>query len=225
MKAMTRRALVTGGSRGIGLAIVHALKQRGVEVVAPSRSEMDLLDSASMTAFLAKSKKSEIDILVNNAGINVLNPLEAIEPNAWNQMVRMNLTAPLELIQHVSPGMKTQGWGRIVNISSIFSLVSREKRAAYSAVKSGLNGLTRTCAVELAPSGILVNAVCPGYVETDLTRQNNSPEELSRIAETIPLRRLAQPEEIARFVAFLCSEENTYITGQTLAVDGGFTCQ
>jgi len=186
---------------------------------------MDLFDAASIKNFLQKSKKEGIDILVNNAGINIINRVEAIDSESWNQMMRLNLTAPLELIQGVVEEMKTKRWGRIVNISSVFGLVTREKRAGYSAVKSGLNGLTRTCAVELGPMGILVNAVCPGYVETDLTRQNNSPEDLKRIAETIPLRRLAQTGEIARFVVFLCSEENTYITGQTLAIDGGFTCQ
>jgi len=220
-----RRALVTGGSRGIGLAIAQALSQQGFEVIAPLRQEMDLLDPASIKKFLQQSNKEGIDILVNNAGVNVINRLESIDSESWNKMMRINLTAPLELIQGVAEGMKAKKWGRIVNISSVFGLVTREKRAGYSAVKSGLNGLTRTCAVELGPFGILVNAVCPGYVETDLTRQNNSPEELTRIAETIPLRRLAQPNEIARFVAFLCSEENTYLTGQTLAIDGGFTCQ
>jgi 3-oxoacyl-[acyl-carrier protein] reductase len=221
----TRRALVTGGSRGIGRAIVQALLQHGFEVLAPSRQEMDLLDAASIKNFLHQSKKGGIDVLVNNAGINVLNRLESIDSDSWNQMMRLNLTAPLELIQGVVEEMKAKRWGRIVNISSVFGLVTREKRAAYSTVKSGLNGLSRTCAVELGPFGILVNAVCPGYVETDLTRRNNGPEELIRIAETIPLHRLAQPEEIARFVAFLCSDENTYLTGQTLAIDGGLTCQ
>jgi 3-oxoacyl-[acyl-carrier protein] reductase len=102
--------------------------------------------------------------------------------------------------------------------------VTKEQRAAYSTVKSGLNGLTRTLAVELGPSNVLVNAVGPGYVETELTRQNNSPEDLKRIANSIPLGRLAQPAEIAKFVAFLCSDDNSYTTGQLLLIDGGFTC-
>jgi len=217
------RALITGASRGIGLAIAEALTQQGVEVVTPTRTEMDLADPASVRNYLQRSKKG-IDILVNNAGINILNPVESIDAESWNRMMRLNLTAPLELIQGVAEEMKAKKWGRIVNVSSVFGLVTREKRGGYSTVKSGLNGLTRTCAVELGPFGILVNAVCPGYVETDLTRKNNSPEELARIAESIPVRRLAQAPEIARFVAFLCSEENTYITGQALVIDGGITC-
>jgi 3-oxoacyl-[acyl-carrier protein] reductase len=155
--------------------------------------------------------------------VNHIRPLAELESAAWQEMVQVNLTAPLELIRGFSTGMKARRWGRIVNVSSIFSLVTRANRAAYSATKSGLNGLTRTCAVELAPDNILVNAVCPGYVETEMTRRNNSAEELEKIAGTIPLRRLAQPKEIARVVGFLCSEENSYCTGQLIVADGGFT--
>jgi 3-oxoacyl-[acyl-carrier protein] reductase len=223
MTAPHRRALVTGGSRGIGAAIVQALQDDGVEVVAPLRGEMDLSDTASIQGYLAGGPA--FDILVNNAGINVLNEMGKIESDDWARMIQVNLTAPLELIQGVSPGMRERGWGRIVNVSSIFSLVTREWRGAYSAVKSGLNVLTRTAAVELAPYGVTVNAVCPGYVETDLTRKNNTPEQIAQIAQTIPARRLAQPAEIARLVAFLCGEENTYLTGQTVVADGGFTCR
>ncbi|MEJ7637012.1 MAG: SDR family oxidoreductase [Singulisphaera sp.] len=134
----------------------------------------------------------------------------------------MNLTAPFLLIQGFAPGMAEGGWGRVVNISSIWAVVSKEKRAAYSSAKSALAGLTRTSAVELATGGILVNAVCPGFVETELTRANNPPEAIEAILRSIPLGRLAQPEEVGRLVAFLCSEQNTYITGQSIVIDGGF---
>ena len=222
-KATTHRALVTGGARGIGRAIVAELKRRGIEVLAPTRQELDLAHSGSIQDFIKAHAADGIDILVNNAGINHVRPLAKLDPAAWQEMMQVNVTAPLELIQGLSAGMRSRKWGRIINISSVFSLVTREGRAAYSATKSGLNGLTRTCAVELAPDGILVNAVCPGYVETEMTRRNNAPTELAAIAATIPLRRLAQPDEIARMVGFLCSEDNTYCTGQLLAVDGGFT--
>jgi NAD(P)-dependent dehydrogenase (short-subunit alcohol dehydrogenase family) len=223
--ANPRRALVTGGARGIGAAIAFALQSQGIEVIAPSRQELDLGDRASVAAFLEAPSSQNIDILVNNAGINFLNEIDRIADEDWDEMLRVNLTAPMALIRSLSPAMKSRQWGRIVNISSIFSLVTRAKRGAYSAAKSGLNGLTRTAAVELAPHGILVNAICPGYVETELTYQNNSPEQLAAIANTIPARRLARPEEIANLVAFLCSEKNTYLTGQTITIDGGFTCQ
>ena len=219
-----RTALVTGAARGIGAAIADALRAQGVRVLDAGRTVLDLSDAASIQAWLA-DHGGGVDILVNNAGINVLNEIEAITPDDWAAMVQVNLTAPMLLLQGISPGMKARGWGRVVNVSSIFGVVTKERRGAYSAVKSGLNGLTRTAAVELAPFGILVNSVCPGYVATDLTRQNNSPADIEKIEATIPAGRLAEPTEIARFVAWLCGEDNTYLTGQTLLVDGGFTCR
>lgn len=121
--------------------------------------------------------------------------------------------------------MQKNRFGRILNISSLWSIVSRVGRTSYAMSKAALNGMTRSLALELAPYNILVNAVAPGYVLTDLTRQNNSAVELDAIRKTIPLQRLAEPQEIANVVAFLCSEQNTYLTGQTIVVDGGFTCQ
>ena len=219
-----RTALVTGAARGIGAAIAEALRAQDVSVLQAGRADLDLSDAASINAWLGRHGGA-VDILVNNAGINVLNDIEAVTPEDWSAMVQVDLTAPLQLIQGIAPGMRRRGWGRIVNVSSIFGVVTRERRGAYSAVKAGLNGLTRTAAVELAPSGVLVNSVCPGYVATDLTRQNNSPADIEKIEETIPLGRLAAPDEIARLVAWLCSEANTYLTGQTILVDGGFTCR
>jgi len=219
-----RTALVTGAARGIGAAIAEALRAQDVSVLQAGRADLDLSDAASINAWLGRHGGA-VDILVNNAGINVLNDIEAVTPEDWSAMVQVDLTAPLQLIQGIAPGMRARGWGRIVNVSSIFGVVTRERRGAYSAVKAGLNGLTRTAAVELAPSGVLVNSVCPGYVATDLTRQNNSPADIEKIEATIPLGRLAAPDEIARLVAWLCSEANTYLTGQTILVDGGFTCR
>jgi 3-oxoacyl-[acyl-carrier protein] reductase len=223
--ASARTALLTGASRGIGAAIAAALTECGIRIVSPSRQELDLADPASVDRFIAANSVVPVDILVNNAGINVIKPLEKIDDAVWDAMFQVDLRAPFQLLRAFAPQMKARGWGRVVNLSSVFSLVSRERRIAYTTMKSGLNGLTRAAAVELGPYGVLVNAVCPGYVETALTRENNSPAELEEIRATIPLRRLAQPAEIARFVAFLCSDDNTYITGQMLAIDGGFTCQ
>ncbi|WP_462162038.1 SDR family NAD(P)-dependent oxidoreductase [Microcystis aeruginosa] len=201
------------------------LEDQGVEVIAPTRDVLDLSRMESIAAYIASEQGKGFDIIINNAGINLLNELTHVKDEDWQIMLQVNLTAPMALIRGFSPYMKAQKWGRIVNISSIFSLVTRENRSAYSATKAGLNGLTRTAAVELAPYGILVNAVCPGYVETELTFVNNSPEQLAAITATIPLQRLAQPHEIAKLVSFLCSEENTYLTGQNLVIDGGFTCK
>lgn len=222
---MARTALVTGASRGIGAAIATALSESGVDVVAPGRDVLDLEDPASIARYASSPGASEVDILVNCAGVNILADLDAITEPGWARMLQINLTAPRALIQTVAPGMRARRWGRVVNISSIYALVTRERRATYSSTKAGLVGLTRAAAIELAPFGILVNAVCPGFVETALTRQNNSADELAQIAQSIPVGRLAQPEEIASVVAFLCSEENRYITGQAIVADGGFTCR
>jgi 3-oxoacyl-[acyl-carrier protein] reductase len=131
----------------------------------------------------------------------------------------------VRLTQAFLPGMKERGWGRVLCVSSIFSLVTKEKRAAYSMTKAALNAFVRSLAVEYGPSGILANALCPGYVDSAMTRQNNSPEEIASISTAIPARRLAQPEEIARIAYFLGSDENTYLSGQAVVADGGFLCQ
>ena len=216
--------MVTGASRGIGAAIAQRLVVDGYHVVAPTRQEMDLESNTSIDAYLSKIK-DHIDILVNDAGINRISFLSDIKDQDMDDTLQINLIAPLRIIREVSPPMQKKGFGRIVNISSVWSVVSRAGRISYSMSKAALNGMTRSLAVELSPYNILVNAVAPGYVLTDLTRQNNSEAELETIRKTIPIQRLAEPQEIANIVAFLCSERNTYLTGQTLVVDGGFTCQ
>jgi 3-oxoacyl-[acyl-carrier protein] reductase len=223
---LQRTALVTGGRRGIGAAIVAELTARNINVLAPARDELELADTRSIEQYIERTKKEDcqIDILVNNAGINVISPVEEISPQSWLTTLQVNLNAPLQLTQAFAPLMQSRGWGRIVNISSVFGLVTRKHRAAYTAAKSALQGLTRTLAVEFGSSNVLANCVAPGYVETELTQQNNSEDDLKRIVGTIPLGRMAQPAEISKFVSFLCSDDNTYITGQVLVIDGGFTC-
>jgi 3-oxoacyl-[acyl-carrier protein] reductase len=222
---MPKIALITGGSRGLGAAIGAELAAQGCRVVAPPRAELDLASAASVSAYLQANAKLEPDILINNAGVNFLNPIPAVELATWQLMLQTNLTSALQLIQAFAPGMARRGWGRILNISSVLGVVAREKRAAYSMTKAALNALTRTAAVEFGPAGVLANALAPGYVDTELTRQNNTPEMLAAITAAVPLRRLAQPAELAKVAAFLVSENNSYLTGQTVIVDGGFTCQ
>ena len=220
-----RTALITGASRGIGKAIAAELAAAGWNILVPSRAELDLSVPESVERYCAEIQaQASVDALINNAGINVLNLVTDLQDDDWAAMLQVNVTAPRKLVQAVAGGMIRRRWGRIVNISSVFSIVSRAKRSAYSTTKAAINGFTRTAAIELGPDGILVNALCPGYVETDLTYINNSPADIEAIKQTIPLRRLAAPEEIARLVAFLCSDANTYITGQTIIADGGFTC-
>ena len=219
-----RVALVTGASRGIGGAVAERLAQCGATVLAPSRSDLDLADSGSIEAYL-RALRTHVDILVNNAGVNWPQRLEELGDVQLEQTLAVNLAAPMRLVRGLAPAMSAAGYGRIVNISSVWALVSKEGRAAYAASKAGLVGFTRTAALEFAAGGVLVNAVAPGYVATDLTRQNNAPDELDEIATGIPVGRLAEPREVAELIAFLCSSRNSYVTGQVIACDGGFTCR
>lgn len=219
-----RVALVTGASRGIGRHIASALETHGARIVAPSRAEMDLASAEAVNRYLA-GLGEQIDILVNNAGINDLAGIEEATDEIMRRTMQINLLSPLQIIRHVTAEMKTRRYGRIVNMSSVWSLITKERRLPYSASKSALNGITRTLAVELAPFNVLVNGVAPGYVNTDLTVQNNSPAEIAAIAETIPMKRLSEPAEIAEVVAFMCSAKNSYMTGQVVVIDGGFICK
>jgi 3-oxoacyl-[acyl-carrier protein] reductase len=216
-------ALVTGGGRGIGRAIVQQLESSGRRVLAPTRQELDLADAKSVESWISSHGDEKVDILINNAGINVLNALHNVDVATWETMVQVNVGAAFRLTQVYAPRMAIRGWGRILNLSSIFSLVTKEGRVVYSMTKAAMNALTRSAAVEYGPGGVLVNALAPGFVDTDLTRQNNSPEALEQIRSSIPLRRLASVEELARMAGFLVSEANSYMTGQIVVVDGGFT--
>jgi 3-oxoacyl-[acyl-carrier protein] reductase len=218
-----RTALVTGASRGIGAAIASHLAADGCLVLSPSHADLDLSSNASIDSYLA-SLEQPVDILVNDAGINRVAPVNEIDLQDLHETLQVNLLAAFRLTQILSARMRQNKYGRIVNISSIWSLVSRAGRTSYAMSKAALNAMTRSLAIELAADNVLINAVAPGYVMTDLTRKNNSAIELEKISQTIPVQRLAEPSEIAAVVAFLCSDKNSYLTGQTIAVDGGYTC-
>lgn len=240
-------AIVTGGSTGLGKATSLLLAAEGAKVViadiqddlgAAAAEEikasggsahyfhMDVTSEENVEQVCADVFKSlgSIDILVNNAGINKLSSGQEVTDADLYETLQVNLAAPLWLIRALSPRMVENNYGRIINISSVWSVVSKQRRVTYSMSKAGLNALTRSLAVELAPHNVLVNAVAPGFVNTELTSQNNSLEEIEAISRLIPMGRLAEPAEIAELVFFLCSERNSYITGQTLLVDGGFSC-
>jgi 3-oxoacyl-[acyl-carrier protein] reductase len=223
MSADRRTALITGGSRGIGLAITKRLRLDGIEVIAPTRTEMDLLSGASINAYV-RSLKQPVDILVNNAGINIIAPLAGITDGDLQDTMQIDLFAPLRLARLLAPPMMERRYGRIVNISSVWAVATKAGRLMYSTAKAGLGGMTRTLAVELAPYNVLVNALAPGFVNTELTRRNNTEAEIEAIGKTIPTGRLAEPEEIAEVAAFLASDRNSYVTGQLIMVDGGYTC-
>jgi 3-oxoacyl-[acyl-carrier protein] reductase len=230
-----RRALVTGGTRGIGAAIAVRLVRDGADVVvtgtspgrdAPTGCEYraaDFSDRAAVAALADSLDAMAIDILVNNAGINRIASFAEIAPGDFDAIHDVNLRAAFLLCRGAVPGMKRRRWGRIVNIGSIFGTVSKELRASYSASKFGLDGMTAALAAEVAADGILANCVSPGVIDTELTRNVLGEKGIAALTERIPIRRLGRPEEIAAFVAFLAGPENTYISGQNLLIDGGYT--
>lgn len=215
-----KTVLLTGGSRGIGKAIFDEIKG-DFNILIPSREELDLNDLKSIDNYFKTAPS--IDILINNAGINIIKDIENILDEDIQKVNTVNLVAPLKLIQNCVRTMKMNKYGKIVNISSIWGIRSKEKRTLYSATKFGLIGQTKALARELGEFNILINAICPGFTATDLTMQSLSDKELKDIEYEIPLKRLATPKEIAKSVKFFISDDNSYITGQTLVIDGGFT--
>ncbi len=220
-----KNVLVTGGSRGIGKAVCEKFASQGYKVTAPSRQELDLMNNSSIENYIENNKNVVFDVIVNNAGINPVNEVEEIKDEDFDDAVQVNLKAPYKIIKGFVSGMKKQNYGRIINISSIWGVVSKEGRMTYSATKYGINGITNSLAVELGQYNILVNSVCPGYVATELTKQNVPEETAEKIKKLIPLGRFAEPEEIAEVVYFLASENNTYITGQKIVIDGGYVAR
>ena len=218
-----RKVLITGGSRGIGKATAEKFRSCGYEVEAPTRQELNLTDKASIAAYVEKHRDTYFDVIVNNAGSNDIHEIEDITDEEIEQMTALNLIAPIKLIRGFAGKMKENRYGRIVNIGSIWAVVSKPGRCVYSATKNGIHGVTNTMAVELAPYNILENTVCPGFTMTEMTKKNNTPEQIEELSREIPMQRLAEPEEMAEVIYFLCSEQNTYLTGQKITVDGGFS--
>ena len=219
-----KTALVTGASRGIGKSIRESLLNEQIEVISPSRNELDLSSSESINNFLT-DLSTPIDILVNNAGILKVGKCNEISSADFQEVFQVNVIAPFVIMSKLSHYMKENKYGRIINVSSIWSKISREGRSIYSASKTAVDSLTRSFALELSPYNILVNSIAPGYVNTELIQKNNSQDELDSIKNSIPLKRFAEPSEIANLVTFLCSEKNSYITGQVIIIDGGYTCK
>ncbi|MGY3894008.1 SDR family NAD(P)-dependent oxidoreductase [Aeromonas enterica] len=219
MVSRKKRVLVTGGSRGIGAAIVSRLMDE-YQVVAPTRDDLDLSRSDSILRYFEMN--NEFDAVVNNAGINIIKPLAEISIEDIKLINSINLEAPLLIAKYCTPYMRSREGGRIVNISSIWGVKSKEYRTLYSGTKFGIIGYTKALANELACDNILVNAVCPGFTNTELTASSLSSDQLNSILASVPMHRMASPEEIANVVLFLLSEANSFITGQAIVVDGGF---
>ena len=230
-----RLAVVTGGTRGIGRAIVERLLKDGADVVATGRAasgevpagaryeSVDLEIPTQVEAFSRKLLDLKPDILINNAGFNKNLPFAEIPPELFERIQQVNVTAPFRFSQAVLAGMRERKWGRIIGISSIFGIISKEYRASYSASKFALDGMMTALAAEVAVDGILVNCVAPGLTETDMTRAALGEKGIAELVTRVPIRRMAQPEEIAAFAVWLAGPDNTYISGQIIAIDGGFT--
>jgi 3-oxoacyl-[acyl-carrier protein] reductase len=238
-----RVVLVTGATRGIGAAVAKMFAEDNAYVIATGTNKqlldqlndeskssrihyrhLDFTSTPSVEMFLDYLKNLEkVDVLVNCAGVNKINHIDEINDDDWDWMNTVNLRGPFLISKAISSIMKKSGYGRIVNISSIFGVVSKIKRAAYSTTKWGLIGFTKAIALDLGGHNIMVNAVSPGFVDTDLTRKILGEDEIKKIVLDIPLKKLALPDDIARTVLFLSSDLNTYITGQNIIIDGGFT--
>jgi NAD(P)-dependent dehydrogenase (short-subunit alcohol dehydrogenase family) len=229
------RAVVTGGTRGIGFAITERLLKDGLDVITTGTKKdakypvgasyypVDFLSDDSVITFVEFLKQQQVDILINNAGINKIGEFESINMKDFDRILQVNLRAPFQLCQAVIPNMKANNWGRIVNLTSIFGNVSKEYRALYSSSKFGLDGMTAALSAEVSEFGILANSVGPGFIDTDLTRNVLSDKGIAKIQKSIPMKRLGRVDEIASLVSWLVSEENTYISGQNLMIDGGFS--
>jgi len=228
-------AVVTGATRGIGYAIAERLLSDGYEVIVtgtrsnsrgPEGSlyqQVDFLDDQSTLDFLNFLKIQQVDILVNNAGINKIGKFASIDIDDFDKILHVNLRAPFQLIQSVLPYMQKMKWGRIVNLTSIFGNITKEYRASYSSSKFGLDGMTAALAAEVSQFGILANSVGPGIIDTELTRNILGEDGISELKNRIPMKRLGNVTEIASLVSWLVSKENTYISGQNLMIDGGFS--
>ena len=204
--------------------MVEHLSSLDYDVIAPSRSELDLSSNSSIESYLKINNKLPIDILINNAGINKPEWIEEMSEDNIDKTIQINLSAPIRLVKGFVRNMKKNKWGRIINISSAFGIVARGKQVLYCSTKHGINGMTKALALELAPCNILVNSVCPGFAETEMVLKN-SIEKINSIEKEIPLGRLIKPIEIAKLVEFLVSENNSYITGASILIDGGFSCR
>lgn len=185
--------------------------------------QVDFLDDKSVSDFVIFLKKNNVDILVNNAGINKIGEFASINIEDFDRILRVNLRTPFLLCQAVIPYMKEKKWGRIVNLTSIFGNITKEYRAPYSSSKFGLDGMTAALSAEVSEYGILANSVGPGFIDTELTRNVLGEKGILELKDRIPMKRLGQTEEIASLVSWLVSNENTYMTGQNLMIDGGFS--
>jgi len=240
-----RTVVVTGATRGIGKAMAIAYAQAGADLIVtgtkasagdgyipairaagrtePRYVEVDFDDSSSTDAFLrVLSDLPRLDVLVNNAGINRINMVCDVSRSEYESVMNVNLHGPYRCCQVAARRMVESGYGRILNVASIWSVITKPGRSVYAVSKTGLLGLTRTLAVEVASRGVMVNALSPGFTLTELTQSTLSQDEIGILSDQVPAQRFAAPEEMAQVALFLTSDTNSYLTGQNIVVDGGF---
>jgi len=236
---MARVAIVTGGTRGIGRAICEKLQDAGFTVIANYAGndaaaeqlkadtgiqsyKWDVGDHEACLDGCARvaAEVGPIDVVVNNAGITRDGTLHKMSYDDWHEVMRINLGGCFNMAKACFPGMRERGWGRIVNIGSINGQAGQYGQVNYAAAKSGIHGFTKALAQEGAKFGVTVNAIAPGYIDTDMVAAVPEPV-LEKIVAKIPVGRLGQANEIARGVAFLCSENASFVTGSTMSINGG----
>jgi NAD(P)-dependent dehydrogenase (short-subunit alcohol dehydrogenase family) len=249
-----RKAVITGGGRGIGAAVARSLAMQGAAVLVAARTRkqvdecaaalrdegheawsaaVDVADPQSVQALAAEAtaRLGQVDILVNNAGIASSAPIKSLELEEWNRIMTVNATGTFLCTKAFVVAMAARGWGRVVNVASVASRVGAPYISAYTASKHAVLGFTRAIAAEMSGKGVTVNAVCPGYVDTDMTvesvarvveRSRLSKEEaLSAILKTVGQKRLISPDEVAHLVTSLCAEQSGGVTGQAIVIDAG----
>ena len=242
-----RRALVTGAASGIGRACAGRLAQAGVAVTVLdldgdiARRAAGEIGGEALQADLSDYEvlnglEVDADIVVNNAGLQLVAPIEEFPPEQFSLILRIMLEAPFRIVQKALPGMYEKGWGRIVNISSVHGLRASPYKSAYVSAKHGLEGLSKTIALEGGPKGVTSNCINPAYVKTplvekqiaDQARSHGIPEDevIEKIMLTEPaIKRLIEPEEVAELALFLCSKEASFINGSSIVMDGGWTAR
>lgn len=235
MRFINKKVFISGASRGIGREIARSFIAEGAIVIGSSKKFTDKPSFCGEWFYGDYSKIEDIqscadfisvhrpDILINCAGINTNAPFLNVDIDIFQAIQRVNVCAPLMFCQAAVPSMIENGWGRIVNVASIWGKISMAGRAAYSASKFALDGLTISLAAEHAKNGILANCISPGFIDTELTRSTLDDAEIISLTSKAPIGRLGSVEEVSKFVLWLSSAENTFITGQNIAIDGGFT--
>lgn len=220
-----KKLFITGGHGGIGSAICERFSSSGAAVEAPSSKDLNLTDESAIDEYF-RLTRFKPDIVIHSAAVNDLAGIEELDSDSLQKIFAVNLFSFMRILKNVIPDMRANNYGRIIAISSIYGLVSRERRIPYSSTKFALTGFIKSLALETAKNNILVNGVAPGWVLTAMTRKNLSGSEIAELSKNvIPTGRMQEASEIADLCCFLCSSLNQSITGQIIPVDGGFLCR